>query len=117
VLKPLGDRVVVEPGPEEETTRGGIVLPDTAKKKPQEGTVIAVGPGKLLDSGRRAPMSVSKGDIVIYSKYGGTEISLKGKDYVVLEEDQIMAIKPPAPAAKAKKAPARAAKAKPKRKR
>jgi len=111
MLKPLGDRVVVKPAPEEETTSGGIVLPDTAKKKPQEGEVIAVGPGKLLENGKRAPMSVSKGDTVVYSKYGGTEITIKGKEYVVIEEDQIMAIKPPAKAA-AKAAP----KAKAKRK-
>jgi chaperonin GroES len=116
MLKPLGDRVVVKPAPEEETTSGGIVLPDTAKKKPQEGQVIAIGPGKLLDNGQRAPMSVSVGDTVIYSKYGGTEITLKGDEVVVLEEDQIMAIKPVAKAA-AKAAPKAKPKPKPKRKR
>ena len=113
MLRPLGDRVVIKPAPEEEKTSGGIVLPDTAKKKPQEGEVIAVGPGKLLENGKRAPMSVAKGDVVIYSKYGGTEITIGGKEYMVLEEDQIMAIKPPA---KAAEKPAPKPKAQPKRK-
>jgi len=93
MLRPLGDRVVVKPGPEEEVTRGGIVLPDTAKKKPQEGKVLAVGSGKLLDDGKRAPMSVKKGDVVIYAKYGGTEVTVDGEELVILEEDQILAVK------------------------
>jgi len=93
MFKPLGDRVVVEPGPEEEVSSGGIVLPDTAKKKPQDGKVLAVGPGRLLENGKRVPVAVKEGDTVIYSKYGGTEIKVKGKDYVILSEDDILAVK------------------------
>jgi len=93
MLKPLGDKVVVKPGPEEEVTSGGIVLPDTAKKKSQEGEVVAVGSGRLLDNGERAPMQVKVGDTVIYSKYGGTEVTLSGVDYVILDEDSILAVK------------------------
>lgn len=101
MLKPLGDRVVVRPGPEEEVTRGGIVLPDTARKRPQEGTVIAVGPGKVLENGQRAPMEVSVGDVVMYTKYGGTEITVEGEDYVILEESSVLAVNPtPKPAEK-----------------
>jgi len=92
VIRPLGDKVVVKPGPEEEKSEGGILLPDTAKKKPQRGEVLAVGPGKLLEDGRRGEMSVKKGDMVIYSKYGGTDITYKGEDYVILDEDQILAV-------------------------
>jgi len=93
MLRPLGDRVVLKPAPEEEVTKGGIVLPDTAKKRPQEGKVVAVGSGKLLENGQRAPMSVKKGDTVVYSKYGGTEITVDGNELVILEEDQILAVK------------------------
>jgi chaperonin GroES len=93
MLRPLGDRVVLKPAPEEEVTKGGIVLPDTAKKRPQEGKVVAVGSGKLLENGQRAPMSVKKGDVVVYSKYGGTEITVDGNELVILEEDQILAVK------------------------
>jgi len=93
MFKPLGDRVVVEPGPEEEVSSGGIVLPDTAKKKPQEGKVLAVGPGRLLENGKRVPVAVKEGDTIIYSKYGGTEIKVKGKDYVILSEDDVLAVK------------------------
>jgi chaperonin GroES len=93
MFKPLGDRVVVEPGPEEEVSSGGIVLPDTAKKKPQDGKVLAVGPGRLLENGKRVPVAVKEGDTVIYSKYGGTEIKVKGKEYVILSEDDILAVK------------------------
>jgi len=93
VIQPLGDKVVVKPGPEEEKTPTGIVLPDTAKKKPQEGEVIAVGPGKLLETGQRAKMQIKVGDTVIYSKYGGTEVEVDGQDYVILDEDSILAIK------------------------
>jgi len=93
MLKPLGDRVIVKPGPEEEVTKGGIVLPDSAKKKPQEGKVIAVGSGKMLENGTRAAMTVKKGDTVIYSKYGGTEVTVDGEEVVILEEDQILAVK------------------------
>ncbi|NIO76653.1 MAG: co-chaperone GroES [Armatimonadetes bacterium] len=93
MLRPLGDRVVIKPSPEEEVSKGGIVLPDTAKKKPQEGKIIAVGNGKLLENGTRASMSVKKGDVVVYSKYGGTEITVGGEELVIMEEDQILAIK------------------------
>ncbi len=90
-LRPLDDRVVVEPIEAEETTSGGIVLPDTAKEKPQRGTVIAVGPGKLLDSGERAALSVSVGDEVIYGKYGGSDIELNGDEVKILRETDILA--------------------------
>jgi chaperonin GroES len=93
MIKPLGDRVVIEPSESEETTVGGIVLPDAAKKKPQEGKVLAVGPGRVLDSGKRSEIGVKVGDTVVYAKYGGTEIKLDGKDVVILEADQIYAIK------------------------
>ncbi|NLH99989.1 MAG: co-chaperone GroES [Chthonomonadales bacterium] len=92
-LRPLGTKVVVEPSEKEEKTAGGIVLPDTAKQKSIEGKVIAVGKGRTLDDGTVVPLSVSVGQTVIYSKYGGTEIKLEGKEYVVLDEDQIYAIK------------------------
>lgn len=93
MLKPLSNRVLVEPLKEEAKSAGGIVLPDTAKKKPQEGRVIAVGPGKLLDNGKLVPMSVKKGDIVVYPEYGGTEVKIKDKEYVIIEEDSLLAIK------------------------
>ncbi|MCL6628571.1 MAG: co-chaperone GroES [Armatimonadota bacterium] len=93
MLKPIGDKVIVRPKAEEEKTSGGIILPDTAKEKPHEGTVIAVGPGKVLDNGERKPMSVKEGDTVIYSKYGGTEVTVGGEEYVILDEDSIYAIK------------------------
>jgi chaperonin GroES len=91
-LRPLGTKVVVEPAAEEEKTAGGIVLPDSAKKKPQQGKVIAVGNGRVLDDGSVAPIAVKPGDTIIYSRYGGTEVNLEGKDYVILDEDQIYAI-------------------------
>ena len=93
MLKPLGDKVVVKPMEEEEKTTGGIILPDTAKKKPSEGEVVAVGSGKLLNDGARAPLSVKVGDRVIYSKYGGNEVTVDGTDYIILDEDSIYAIK------------------------
>jgi chaperonin GroES len=93
VLRPIGDKVVVEVFEEEEKTAGGIFLPDTAKKKPQEGRVVAVGPGRVLQDGTRAPMSVKVGDRVIFSKYGGNEVEVDGKDYTILDEDQIYAIR------------------------
>lgn len=93
MIQPLGEKVVVKPGPEEEKTATGIVLPDTAKKKPQEGEVVAVGSGKLLDNGQRAPVQVKVGDTVIYSKYGGTEVQVEGTDYMILDEDSILAVK------------------------
>ncbi len=93
MLKPIGDKVVVEVFEEEEKTSGGIFLPDTAKKKPQEGRVVAVGPGRVLQDGTRAPMSVKVGDRVIFSKYGGNEVEVDGKEYTILDEDQIYAIR------------------------
>jgi len=90
-LKPLDDRLVIEPIEAEEKTPGGIVLPDTAKEKPMRGKVIAAGPGKLLDSGKRAEMSVKKGDEVIYGKYSGTEVKVKGKEYVIVRESDLLA--------------------------
>ena len=91
-LKPLGDRVIVEILDEPQTTASGIVLPDTAKEKSQRGTVIAVGPGKLLDSGERASVEVSEGDTVMFAKYGGTEVTLDGKDLMILQERDIIAV-------------------------
>ena len=93
MLKPIGDKVIVKPKAEEEKTSGGIILPDTAKEKPHECTVIAVGPGKVLENGDRKPMSVKEGDTVIYSKYGGTEVTVEGEEYMILDEDSIYAIR------------------------
>ncbi len=90
-LKPLDDRVVVEPVDAETTTAGGIVLPDTAKEKPQRGKVKAVGPGRLLDSGDRCEMSLRIGDEVLFSKYGGTDIEVDGKDVKILRESDVLA--------------------------
>ena len=90
-LKPLDDRVVVEPVEAEEMTAGGIVLPDTAKEKPQRGTVLAVGPGKLLDSGERGKLSVAVGDEVIYGKYSGSEIEIDGREVKIVRESDILA--------------------------
>ena len=91
-LKPLGDRLIVQAVDEEETTASGIVLPDTAKEKPQRGKVLAVGDGKLAeDSGQRIPLDVSEGDEVLYSKYGGTEIKVDGEDLLVLRESDVLA--------------------------
>jgi len=94
MLRPLGDRIVVKPGKEEEVTKGGIVLPDTAKKRPREGEVMAVGPGKLLENGQRAALEVAVGDVVVYSEYGGTEVTVNGEDFIVLDEGSVLAIKP-----------------------
>jgi chaperonin GroES len=90
-IRPLDDRVVVEPLEAEETTAGGIVLPDNAKEKPQRGTVLAVGPGKLLDNGNRGKLSVEVGDEVIFGKYGGTDIEVDGDDIKILRESDILA--------------------------
>src|SRR5215207_8091250 len=90
-LKPLGDRLIVRAIEEEETTASGIVLPDTAKEKPQKGKVIAVGEGKLDDNGQRQPLDVSEGDEVLYSKYGGTEIKVDGEELLVLRESDVLA--------------------------
>jgi chaperonin GroES len=91
-IRPVGDRVVVKPAAKEEVTKSGIVIPDTAKEKPQEGTVIAVGSGRLLDNGDRAVMDVREGDRVLFAKYGGTEFKLDGEEYLVLKENDILAI-------------------------
>ena len=91
-VKPLEDRVLVKQSEAEERTAGGIVLPDTAKEKPQKGKVIAVGSGKLLDSGKRAEMSLKKGDEVFYGKYSGTEIKIDGEEYVILKESDVLAV-------------------------
>jgi len=90
-VRPLDDRVVVEPVEAEARTAGGIVLPDSAKEKPQRGRVMAVGPGKLLDSGKRGELSVTVGDQVIYGKYGGTDIEVNGEDVKILRESDILA--------------------------
>lgn len=93
MLKPLGDHVLVKPLSKEEKTRGGIILPDTAKEKPQAGEVIAVGPGRILDNGTRVLPEVKTGDKVIYAKYGGMEIKLEDDEYLILRETDILAIK------------------------
>ncbi len=90
-LQPLGDRVVVQPSEEEEITKGGIILPDTVKEKPQRGVIIAVGPGRLDEEGKRIPMEVKKGDKVIYSKYAGSEIKQDDKEVLILRESDILA--------------------------
>ncbi|WP_139491899.1 co-chaperone GroES [Brevibacillus dissolubilis] len=92
MLKPLGDRVVLEPITKEETTASGIVLPDTAKEKPQEGRVVAVGSGRTADNGERISLEVKEGDKVIFSKYAGTEVKIDNKEYLVLRESDILAI-------------------------
>ncbi len=93
MIKPLGDRVVVKPGSGEEKTKGGIVLPDTAKERPQEGEVVAVGTGRVLDNGQKLPLEIKAGDKVIYAKYGGTEIKIDGEEYLILRESDILAVK------------------------
>jgi len=90
-LKPLGDRLIVQAIEEEQTTASGLVLPDTAKEKPQKGKVLAVGEGKIDDDGKRIPLDVAKGDEVLYSKYGGTEIKVDGEDLLVLRESDVLA--------------------------
>jgi chaperonin GroES len=91
-LKPLGDRLIVQPLDEEETTASGIVLPDTAKEKPQKGKVLAVGDGAKGDDGKRIPLDVSEGETVLYSKYGGTEVKVDGDDLLVLRESDVLAV-------------------------
>ncbi|HEX2952696.1 MAG TPA: co-chaperone GroES [Bacillota bacterium] len=93
-IKPLGERVIVKPLESEEKTKSGIVLPDTAKEKPQMGTVLAVGPGRTLDNGQKVPLEVSVGNKVLFAKYAGTEIKLDGETYMVLKETDILAIVP-----------------------
>jgi len=91
-LRPLGDRVVIKPSPREEMTKSGIVLPDTAKDKPQEGTVLSVGPGKVLDDGSRSAMDVSVGQKVLYAKYAGTEFKVESEELLIVSEKDILAI-------------------------
>jgi chaperonin GroES len=92
-LQPLADRLVVKPVQKEEMTKGGIYLPDTAKEKPQEGEIVAVGPGRMTDDGKRIPMDIKVGDRVIYSKYGGSEIKVDDVDMIILRESDILAKK------------------------
>ena len=91
-LRPLGDRVVVQPMPREEMTKSGIVLPDTAKEKPQEGKIIAAGPGRLTDEGKREPMDVKEGDKVLYAKYAGTEFKVEGEELLIVSQKDILAV-------------------------
>ena len=91
-LKPLGDRIVVKPTPREEMTKSGIVLPDTAKERPQEGTILSVGPGRTLDDGKREPKEVSKGEKVLFQKYAGTEFKLDEEDLLILSQKDILAV-------------------------
>jgi len=90
-IKPLDERVVIEPIEAEEKTAGGILLPDNAREKPMRGKIVATGPGKLLENGKRAEMSVKNGDEVIYGKYAGTEVKVKGKEYVIIRESELLA--------------------------
>ena len=91
-VKPLADRVVVEPAPAEEVSSGGIILPDTAQEKPQQGKIAATGPGKVSDAGKAVAMEVKKGDKVLYGKYSGTEFSYEGKDYLIMRESDILSV-------------------------
>ena len=91
-LKPLADRVVVEPAPAEDKSAGGIILPDTAQEKPQQGTIVASGPGKTSDSGSLIKMTVKDGDKVLYGKYSGSEVTFDGVDYVIMRESDILAV-------------------------
>ncbi len=91
-LRPLGDRVVVKPTPREEMTRSGIVLPDTAKEKPQEGRIIATGPGRILEDGKRETMDVSEGQKVLYAKYAGTEFKLDDEEFLIVSQKDILAV-------------------------
>ena len=91
-IRPLQDRILIQRVEEEEKTSGGIIIPDSAKEKPQEGRVIAVGKGKVLDNGSIAPLEVAEGDRVLFGKYAGTDVTLDGEDYVILREDDVLAI-------------------------
>ena len=92
VVKPLEDRVLVKPLESEEVKKGGIIIPDTAKEKPEEGKVIAVGPGKILENGQKKEVEVKKGDRILFSKYAGTEITIDGEKHIILREDDILAV-------------------------
>ncbi|MCD6310679.1 MAG: co-chaperone GroES [Candidatus Eremiobacteraeota bacterium] len=91
-LKPLGERVIVRPLPQEEVTKGGIIIPDTAKEKPMQGEVMAVGSGKMMEDGKVLPLEVKVGDKVLYGKYSGTEVKLEGEEYLIVKESEILAI-------------------------
>jgi len=91
-VKPIGDRVLVKPSKEEEVKKGGIIIPDTAKEKPQEGKVVAIGTGKIDDNGKKVPFHVKVGDRVLISKYGGTEVKIDGEEYQILREDDILGV-------------------------
>jgi chaperonin GroES len=91
-VKPLADRVIIRPLEPEEKTAGGIIIPDAAKEKPQKGEVVAVGPGKVADSGQKIEMTVKNGDKVLYGKYSGTEVSIDGEDFLIMKESDILAI-------------------------
>ena len=91
-IKPLEDRIVIRQVEAEQTTASGLVIPDTAKEKPQEGKVVAVGPGRIDDSGKRVPVDVAEGDLVIYSKYGGTEVTYAGEDFQILSSRDVLAV-------------------------
>jgi len=91
-LKPLHDRIIIEAAAKEEKSAGGIILPDSAQEKPLKGTVLAVGPGKRLDSGQLSPTDVKVGDVVLYGKYSGTEVTVSGKDYIILRSDDVLAV-------------------------
>ena len=93
MLIPIGAKVIIRANRQEETTSGGIILPDSVKEKPDEGTVIAVGAGKVLDNGERKPMFVKEGDTVVYSKYGGTEVVMDGEEYIILDEESIYCVR------------------------
>ncbi len=92
VVKPLADRVLVKPLEMAEVKKGGIIIPDTAKEKPQEGEIVEVGPGRVTEDGKKVPMEVSKGDRILYGKYSGSEVSIDGNDYLIMRESDILAI-------------------------
>jgi len=91
-IRPLQDRILVQRLPEEEKTKGGIIIPDTAKEKPAEGKVVSVGNGKLGDDGKRIPLEIKKGDSILFGKYSGTEVTIEGKEYLIMREDDILGV-------------------------
>ena len=91
-IKPLQDRIVIKRIEEEEKTKGGIIIPDSAKEKPQEGRVVAIGDGKMLESGQKAPLTVKPGDKILFGKYSGTEIKIDGEEHLIMREDDVLAI-------------------------
>ncbi len=91
-IKPLEDRVVIKPAPPDEKVQGGIIIPDTAKEKPQKGEIVAIGPGKVSDAGEKIPMTVKVGDTILYGKYSGTEVTIDGEEYLIVRESDILAV-------------------------